>query len=44
MRRARGDAGQVGGFEAIPFGVLVFVLGALLITNAWAVIDAKLAQ
>lgn len=43
MRRARGDAGQVGGFEALPFGVLIFVLGALLVTNAWAVIDAKLA-
>lgn len=41
--RARGDVGQVGGFEAIPFGVLIFVLGALLVTNAWAVIDAKLA-
>jgi hypothetical protein len=35
--------GQVGGFEALPFGVLIFVLGALLVTNAWAVIDAKLA-
>ena len=42
-QRASGDAGQVGGFEALPFGVLIFVLGVLLITNAWAVIDAKLA-
>jgi Flp pilus assembly protein TadG len=33
----------VGGFEAIPFGVLVFVLGTLLVANAWAVIDAKFA-
>jgi hypothetical protein len=42
-RRLHGDAGQVGGIEAIPFGLLVFVLGALLIANAWAVVDAKLA-
>lgn len=37
------DRGQVGGFEAIPFGVLLFVVGGLLIANAWAVIDAKMA-
>ncbi|HEX4868689.1 MAG TPA: hypothetical protein VFV32_13850 [Acidimicrobiales bacterium] len=43
MRRLRGDAGQVGGIEALPFGLLVFVLGALLIANAWAVVDAKFA-
>jgi hypothetical protein len=42
-RQLRGDAGQVAGIEAIPFGILVFVVGVLLITNAWAVIDAKLA-
>lgn len=41
--RARGDAGQVGGIEALPFGLLVFVVGALLIANAWAVVDAKFA-
>ncbi|MET0728592.1 MAG: hypothetical protein ABWZ76_09885 [Acidimicrobiales bacterium] len=41
--RLRGDRGQVGGIEAIPFGVLVFVLGTLLIANAWAVVDAKFA-
>ncbi len=39
----RDDGGFVGGFEAIPFGVLVFVVGTLLIVNAWAVVDAKLA-
>lgn len=39
----RSDSGQVGGVEALPFGLLVFVVGALLIANAWAVIDAKLA-
>jgi hypothetical protein len=37
------DRGQFAGLEAIPFGILVFVLGSLLITNAWAVVDAKLA-
>ena len=42
-RRLRGDHGQVGGIEAIPFGLLVFVLGGLLIANAWAVVDAKFA-
>jgi hypothetical protein len=33
----------VGGIEALPFGLLIFVLGSLLITNAWAVVDAKFA-
>jgi hypothetical protein len=42
-RRCRGDRGQVGGIEAIPFGLLVFVFGSLLIANAWAVVDAKFA-
>jgi hypothetical protein len=39
----RNEAGAVGGLEALPFGVLVFVVGTLLIANTWAVIDAKLA-
>jgi hypothetical protein len=43
VKRVRGDTAQVGGFEAVAFGVLVFVLGALLVTNAWAVVDAKVA-
>lgn len=42
-RRCSGDRGQVGGIEALPFGLLIFVLGSLLITNAWAVVDAKFA-
>ena len=41
--RCRGDAGQVGGIEALPFGLLTFVVGSLLIANAWAVVDAKFA-
>ena len=41
-RRCRRDeAGQVAGIEAVPFGLLVFVVGALVVSNAWAVVDAK---
>jgi len=29
--------------EVLPFGVLTFVVGALMVANAWAVIDAKMA-
>jgi hypothetical protein len=29
--------------EVIPFGLLTFVVGALVVANAWAVIDAKMA-
>ncbi len=32
----------MGGIEVLPFGLLIFVAGALIIVNAWAVIDAKL--
>ncbi len=27
----------------LPFGVLVFVIGTLLVANAWAVVDARMA-
>jgi hypothetical protein len=37
------DRGMVGGIEAVPFGLLIFVVGVLLIANAWAVVDSKLA-
>jgi hypothetical protein len=37
------ERGQAGGIETLTFGLLVFVVGALLVANAWAVIDAKLA-
>ena len=44
MSRVRRDeSGQVAGIEAIPFGILTFVVGALIIANAWAVVDAKMA-
>lgn len=39
----RSEAGQIGGVEGAVFGVLIFVMGTLLIANAWGVIDAKLA-
>lgn len=41
--RLAGDAGQVGGIEVLPFGFLVFISVTLLLANAWAVIDSKLA-
>lgn len=34
---------MAGGVEALPFGLLVLVVGSTLIANAWAVVDAKLA-
>jgi len=37
------ERGFAGGFEILPFGLLVFVAGTLLLTNAWAVIDGTLA-
>jgi hypothetical protein len=41
--RGRDERGQLGGVEVLPFGFLVFVAGTLLVANAWAVVDAKLA-
>ena len=46
MRRRRFDLderGQLGGVEVLPFGFLVFVVGTLIVVNAWGVVDAKLA-
>lgn len=44
MRARWGDeAGVVGGFEVLPFGFLVLVVGTLLLANAWAVVDSNLA-
>lgn len=40
---AGGEGGQVGGVEGVVFGVLIFVLGTLVIANAWGVVDAKMA-
>ncbi len=43
MRWKPDESGQLAGIEAVPFGLLVFVVGVLLVANAWAVIDAKMA-
>lgn len=47
MRRPSGrwrpdESGQLAGIEAVPFGLLVFVVGVLVVANGWAVIDAKM--
>jgi Flp pilus assembly protein TadG len=42
-RGSRDERGQVGGIEAVAFGMLVIVVGVLIISNAWGVIDAKTA-
>lgn len=42
-RRLSEEHGAVGGLEVLPFGLLVFVVGMLIVVNAWAVVDAKLA-
>lgn len=43
MRRSCGERGQAGGMEVLPFGLLIFVGGALLIVNIWGVVDTKFA-
>jgi hypothetical protein len=40
--RVEGEDG-VAGLEAVVFGVLIFVVGTLLILNAWGVVDGKFA-
>jgi hypothetical protein len=40
---SRDESGQIAGVEAVALGMLVFVVGMLLVANAWAVIDAKMA-
>ncbi len=37
------ERGVVGGVEVLPFGMLIFVAFTMVIANAWAVVDAKLA-
>lgn len=43
LRLPHGDCGQAGGIEVLPFGLLIFVAGTLILVNAWATVDAKLA-
>ena len=38
-----GERGMVGGVEVLPFALLIFVAGCLVITNAWGVVDTKAA-
>jgi hypothetical protein len=40
---SRDQSGQIAGIEAIAFGFLVLVIGVLVISQAWGVIDAKTA-
>jgi hypothetical protein len=42
-RPAWSEEEGLGGAEALVFGVLIFVVGTLLVVNAWGVIDAKMA-
>jgi hypothetical protein len=42
-RSVFGEAGFVGGFEGLLFGMLIFVAGTLLAMHAWAVVDTKAA-
>lgn len=37
------ERGQVAGIEAVILGLLVFLGGTLIVSNAWGVLDAKLA-
>jgi hypothetical protein len=44
MQRRRADeSGFAGGADGLVFGLLVFVVGTILVGNAWAVVDTKLA-
>jgi hypothetical protein len=39
----RSERGQAAGVETIPFGILVFIAGLLLVVNVWASVDARMA-
>lgn len=40
-RRLGDEAGIVGGADALVFGFLVFVVGTLIVVNAWSVLDTR---
>ena len=42
-RRKAVEAGFAGGVDGLVFGMLIFVVGTLLVANAWGVVDTKLA-
>jgi hypothetical protein len=39
----REEQGSLGGLEGLAFGVLLFAFGTLMVMNAWAVVDGKMA-
>lgn len=43
VRSVRSESGQAAGVESVPFGILVFVGGMLLVVNVWAVVDTRAA-
>lgn len=43
ISRCHGDRGQVAGIEVLPFSLLMFIIGMLMVANAWGVVDANLA-
>ena len=43
LSRYTGEEGFVGGFEGLLFGILLFVVGTLIVANAWGVVDTKFA-
>lgn len=43
MSRSRGEAGFVGGFAGLLFGLAIFVIGTLLAAYAWSVVETKAA-
>jgi Flp pilus assembly protein TadG len=40
-RSMRGDDGFIAGSDALIFGVLIFVIGSLMLTNLWSMINAR---
>lgn len=42
-QRLRDERGAVGGAEMLPLGFLVFVVGSIMILNAWTVVDSWMA-
>jgi hypothetical protein len=42
-RGRRDEAGFAAGAESLVFGTLVFVLGTIMVLNAWSALDARFA-
>src|SRR6478672_9729016 len=43
QREHPSQRGQVGGLEALAFGLLIFVAATLVVASVWGAIDAKFA-